>query len=51
MTKMQQEREARIRWLQDRLAGTALGSMARRSWEDELWRLLDLTHPSASRAA
>lgn len=37
----QQERQARIKWLQDRLAGTSLGSVARRSWENELWRLVD----------
>ena len=37
----QQERKARIEWLQDRLAGTALGGLARRLWENELWHLRD----------
>jgi hypothetical protein len=33
--------EQRIKWLQEKLAGMALGGHVRRRYEDELWRLLD----------
>jgi hypothetical protein len=35
------DKQARIKWLQDKLAWMAPGSRQRRRYEDELWSLLD----------
>jgi len=34
------DKQERIKWLQDKLAGMPLGGMVRRKYENELWVLL-----------
>jgi hypothetical protein len=40
-TEADMNEEQRIKWLQDKLCGLALGSHIRRRYEEELRRLLD----------
>jgi hypothetical protein len=37
------DKQARIKWLQDKLASVDFYSIVRRRWEDELWALLEQT--------